>query len=152
MCSRVILESVNDIPNPMTITEKYIQKILPYLAGAEGGIVQPKSFKGLQGHEFPCPFCSVMQRKESKKRNRCAALMPHPESFSYTFHCCRKHSADCMDSLSFPNFLNRYNPALFRQYHLEREHNGTTGKGHNLRRFQIDESGLDRQKYPGNFL
>ena len=55
----MIMESVNDIPNPMTITEKYIQKILPYLAGAEGGTVQPKSFKGLQGHEFPCPFCSV---------------------------------------------------------------------------------------------
>ena len=139
MYSRMIMESVNDIPNPMTITEKYIQKILPYLAGAEGGTVQPKSFKGLQGHEFPCPFCSVLQKRDSKKRNRCAALMPHPESFSYTFHCCRKHSADCMNSLSFPNFLNRYNPALFRQYHLEREHSGTTGKGHNLRRFQIDE-------------
>ena len=78
-----------------------------------------------------------MQKKESKKRNSCDALMPHKESFSYTFHCCRKHSGDCMDSLSFPNFLRRYNPALFRQYHLEREKNGTTGKGHNLERMNI---------------
>ena len=136
----------------MTITEKYVQKILPYLAGPDGGSVQSKSFKGLQGYEFPCPFCSVMQKKESKKRNRCAALMPHPESFSYAFNCCRKHSGDCMDSLSFPNFLRRFKPVLFRQYHMEREMNGTTGKGHNLERMKILAWGLERSWYPRDFF
>lgn len=121
----------------MTITERYVEKILPSLSGVNGGEVHPKTFKGLQGYEFPCPFCSLLQKKDYKKRSRCAALIPHPESFSFTFHCCRKHSADCMRSLSFPNFLKTYDPVLFQQYHLEREQNGTTGKGHNLERYNI---------------
>ena len=117
----------------MALTEQYLQNLLPSLSGPDGGVVKPKSFKGLSGYEFPCPFCSVKQKRDSKKRERCAALMPHPQSFSYTFHCCRKQSTECLQSLSFPTFLERYAPSLFRQYHLEREHNGTTGRGHNLR-------------------
>ena len=116
----------------MALTEQYLQRLLPSLSGPDGGVVKTKSFKGLSGYEFPCPFCSSKQNRDSKKRERCAALMPHPQSFSYTFHCCRKGSPECLQSLSFPNFLSAYNPALFRQYHLQREHNGTTGKGHNL--------------------
>ena len=127
----------------MTITEQYLQKILPFLSGAQGGRVEPKNFKGLQGYVFPCPFCSVLQKRESKRKERCAALMPHSQSFSYTFHCCRKQSPDCLQSLCFPNFLKRYNPALFRQYHLDREQNGTTGKGHNLERLKLLESPTD---------
>ena len=34
--------------------------------------------------------------------------------------------------MSFPNFLKTYNPSLYKQYHLEREVAGTTGKGHNI--------------------
>ena len=120
----------------MTITEQYLHQILPCLAGAEGGTVQPKNFKGLQGFAFPCPFCSPLQKRDSKKRERCAALMPHSQSFSYTFHCCRKQSRECSNSLSFPNFLKSYNPSLYRKYHLDRERNGTTGKGHNLNQWR----------------
>jgi hypothetical protein len=109
----------------MTINEKYIEAILPFLSGTDGGTVTDKFFNGRRGYEFPCPFCSVNQKKEYKKRSRCAALLPHPESFSYTFHCCRKQSEDCASAMSFPNFLKRYNPDLYRKYNLERERNGT---------------------------
>jgi len=121
----------------MTITERYLKNILSSLSGVHGGMVLAKMFKGRKGYEFPCPFCSSMQKKEYKKRSRCAALIPHPESFSYTFNCCRKHSGDCMRAMSFPNFLRSYDPVLFKKYHLEREQNGTTGKGHNLERYEF---------------
>ena len=42
-------------------------------------------------------------------------------------------SGEILHTLPFANFLMRYAPSLFRQYHLEREHYGTTGKGHSLR-------------------
>ena len=136
----------------MTLTDQYLQRILPFLSGAEGGTVQPKNFKGLEGYVFPCPFCSVLQKRDFKRRERCAALMPHAESFSYTFHCSRKQSLDCMRSLSFPNFLRQYNPSLFRQYHLDRESSGTTGKGHNLERWSFSAWGLGSAEYLGDFF
>ena len=126
----------------MTITERYLQGILPFLAGAEGGKICQKDFQGLQGYVFPCPFCSVHQKRDFKKRERCASLMPHQQSFSYTFNCCRKHSPECSQPLSFPSFLKHYNPSLFRKYHLEREQYGTTGKGHNLKRWKQEPENL----------
>lgn len=117
----------------MTLNEKYIQELLPHFAAAvEGGEVRIKVFNGLQGWEFPCPFCATSMKRGSKKRSRCAAFIPHKQSFSYTFHCCRKQSTECSNSMSLPNFLKTYNPPLFKKYHLERESRGTTGKGHNI--------------------
>ena len=115
----------------MTITEKYLKKILPYLAIAEGAEVRSKTIKGLNAYEFPCPFCSAIQTKERKRKKRCAMLIPHKESFTYTFNCLRKGSIDCESPRSFPNFLSMHNPSLFKQYQMERFHAGTTGKGHN---------------------
>ena len=46
---------------------------------------------------------------------------------------CRNHgTSECSNNMSFPNFLKTYNPPLYKQYHLEREVAGTTGKGHNI--------------------
>jgi|TARA_R100001443_G_scaffold7644_2_gene16986 hypothetical protein len=115
----------------MTITEKYIQMILPYLAIAEGSEVREKRIKGLIAYEFPCPFCSYLQTKDRHKRKRCSMLLPHKESFTYTFNCLRKGSNECESPRSFPNFLSMHNPSLFKQYQMERFHAGTTGKGHN---------------------
>ena len=114
----------------MTINEKYIQLLLPYLAAAvQGGkVLHHKCGK----YTFPCPFCTMHTKKDYKKRQQCAALLPHKESFGYTFHCCRKKSSQCSNNMSFPNFLKTYNPPLYKQYHLEREVAGTTGKGHNI--------------------
>ena len=116
----------------LTITEKYLHQVLPYLAIAEGGEVTTKTIKGLTAYEFPCPFCGYLQEKDRNKRKRCAMLIPHKESFGYTFNCLRKRSEECRSSRSFPNFLAMFNPKLFDQYQIERFHAGTTGKGHNI--------------------
>jgi hypothetical protein len=119
----------------MTTTEIYLQKILPFLSGIDDGKVTTKKFNGLIGYEFPYPFCASLQVKGSKKRNRCAALFPHKESFAWTFYCCRKGSLQCSMQMGFPQFLKEFNPALFRRYHLERDQKGSTGKGQFLPRF-----------------
>jgi hypothetical protein len=115
----------------MTINEKYLHMLLPCLAAAvEGGKVTHHHKDGK--YTFPCPFCTMHTKKDYKKRQQCAALLPHKDSFGYTFHCCRGKSSQCSNSMSFPNFLKTYNPPLYKRYHLEREVAGTTGKGHNI--------------------
>ena len=49
----------------MTITNKYLQRILPTIAAVGGGEVRVK--KG--GYETPCPFCCFTQDKE-RERNK----------------------------------------------------------------------------------
>ena len=115
----------------MTITEEYLRKILPNLALVEGGEVREKPMNGKIAYEFPCPFCAHLQCKDKHRRKRVGILLPHKDSFTYTFYCHRHGAEECQSSRSFPNFLAMYNPTLFRQYQQERYHAGTTGKGHN---------------------
>ena len=52
-----------------TLNEKYLEKVLPYLHGLDGGECKEKIFRnGLTGYEFPCPFCSDCQSKPKHKR------------------------------------------------------------------------------------
>jgi hypothetical protein len=117
----------------MTITEKYLEMILPTLAVNKDQRVEPKIIKGLRGYAFPCPFCQFRCDKESSRNRRVAYLIPHAESYSWTFYCHRHKTDECQTSRSFPNFLAMYNPELYRQYQMERYHSGTTGKGHNIK-------------------
>tara|TARA_Y100001978_G_C23361753_1_gene276841 strand:+ start:78 stop:458 length:381 start_codon:yes stop_codon:yes gene_type:complete len=117
----------------MTITEKYLDMILPTLAVTSEQRVVRKVIKGLHGYAFPCPFCQFMCEKDSSRNKRCAYLIPHKESFSYTFMCHRHKTPECQTSRSFSNFLAMYNPDLYKKYQMERFHAGTTGKGHNLK-------------------
>jgi len=106
-----------------TLNEKYLRKVLPYLHGLDGGECKEKIFRnGLKGYEFPCPFCSDYQSKPKHKRKRVAYLLPHKESFSWTFFCHRKQSNECFgDGKSFHNFLMMINPTLFKQYLKEKD-------------------------------
>ena len=115
----------------MTITEKYLQMILPTLAVNNNQRVEKTLVKGLHGYAFPCPFCQFRCDKESSRNRRVAYLLPHKESFSWTFYCHRHGTPECQTSRSFSNFLAMYNPDLYKQYQMEKYHSGTTGKGHN---------------------
>jgi len=115
----------------MTITEKYLQMILPTLAVTENQRVDKKMVNGLWGYSFPCPFCQFQCETDSARNKRVAYLLPHKESFSWTFYCHRHKTPECQTSRSFSNFLAMYNPSLFKKYQMEKYHSGTTGKGHN---------------------
>ena len=114
----------------MTINEKYIQLLLPYLAAAvQGGeVLHHKCGK----YTFPCPFCTMHTKKDYKKNNDVPHFY-HTKKVLVTpsIVVARRHS-QCSNNMSFPNFLKTYNPPLYKQYHLEREVAGTTGKGHNI--------------------
>ncbi len=105
----------------MTITEKYIQLILPYLSGADGGEVETFTTpEGLIGYRFPCPLCSGFVRTEKLRTRQLASLTPYKGSFDYLFRCRRSGSNECRGGAkNFYNFLCFYNPNLFRQYQKE---------------------------------
>ena len=105
----------------MTLNERYIQLVIPYLAAAEGSSVEPKQFKDGLGWVFPCPFCSSKHTKSYKKSNRVGALIPNQSIHTFVFCCSRKQSPECSANRLFPNFLKMLNPDLFRKYHQERE-------------------------------
>lgn len=112
----------------MTITEKYIQKILPSLKGQ--GEITTKEMNGGTAYMFPCPFCSHLQKpnKKYKEKYQTAILMPREEcKFVYTFHCRRGYSPECIRSggkggRNFLNFLIMYKPYLAEKYKFEMEH------------------------------
>jgi len=120
----------------MTITEKYLQKILPYLAIAEGAEVRSKTIKGLNAYEFPCPFCCYKHKKEWKRKKRVGMFFYEKNTFSYRFNCLR-----CGEKMLFPEFLQKFDSRLFNKYQMERFHAGTTGKGHTLEhpKFKINK-------------
>ena len=107
--------------NWLTITEKYIQLILPYLSGADGGEVETFTTpEGLIGYRFPCPLCSGFVRTEELRTRQLASLTPYKGSFDYLFRCRRSGSKECRGGAkNFHNFLCFYNPNLFRQYQKE---------------------------------
>lgn len=118
----------------MTITKKYAEALVPYLEAASGGNAKIKTFTHGNGWIFPCPFCCGLVKKNYKKKQQCAALIPNG-NFSYVFHCCRKKSSECVHNMLFPIFLKTYNPELFKRYHMEREIAGSTGKGHDIGKY-----------------
>lgn len=109
--------------------------LLPSFAAAvEGGSISEAKFTHGAGWKFPCPFCYGKVSKKYKQKTKCAALIPNG-NYSYVFHCCRKKSVECYDNMLFPTFLKSYNPKLFAQYHRSREEAGSTGKGHDIGKY-----------------
>ena len=107
----------------MTITNRYLQEILPCVAAIGGGEVREK--KG--GYETPCPFCCLLQDKERKRKKRVGMFFPDDKKYSYRFNCVR-----CKESMDFDKFLMKFDSGLFNKYQMERFHAGTTGQGHTL--------------------
>ena len=109
-----------------TITENYLHEVLSNFDYSE------KMINGKTAYEFPCPFCGYRESKERKQKKKVAILIPHPESFTYTFYCHRKNTQSCSAACLFADFLRKYDERLFNKYQMERYKSGTTGKGHNL--------------------
>ena len=105
----------------MTLTEKYIGKVLPYLeldASVVDGKLLTKPKNGKTGYYFPCPKCSGLENKPYKKRARTACIIPKQQINNvYDYHCSR-----CSTHESFGNFLIWYKPALGKKYKFEKEH------------------------------
>ena len=109
----------------MTITEKYIQKIVPLLAIAEGAKVTTKQKNGGTAYLFPCPHCSHLKTSSGKKKptKRTAILSPRNEcKWVYYFKCQRGGTPKCNGAgvRTFDNFLYHYNKPLSNQYQLEK--------------------------------
>ncbi len=99
----------------MTITEKYIQLLLPYLDEE----IETELINGLIAYKFRCPFCSFYVQGNESRQKKCASLVPIKDSFDYKFICMRSGSQECRrgkGGRSFHNFLAMYNPSLFNQY------------------------------------
>ena len=106
----------------MTITEKYIKKIIPYLCAGENEEVETVLVNGLYSYKFPCPFCSYFVNNPECRNRQLASLVPIEGSYDYKFICKRSGSPECRrihGGRSFYNFLAMYNPDLFRQYQLD---------------------------------
>ena len=104
----------------MNLTEEYIGKVLPFLesdASIFGGVVITKKKNGKDGHYFPCPKCSALQKQDFKKRARTACIIAKQQCNEvYDYHCRR-----CPEDTSFENFLCSYKPALGKTYKLKKE-------------------------------
>ena len=103
----------------MTIQEKYIQAILPSLSPHK-----TKLFRDGSGYQFACPFCSSHQKRESKVKEKCAALSPLAGSYWWVFNCQRgirggKGSERCNRPMRFDTFLAQWNPPLYRKFMKE---------------------------------
>ena len=108
----------------MTI-KKYIQLFaLPCCSSGKVERFFTISVASTHSHVITAP-CTC--KKDYKKRQQCATIATHTE-FQLHIHCCPEKSSQCSNNMSFPNFLKTYNPSLYKQYHLEREVAGTTGK------------------------
>jgi hypothetical protein len=79
----------------------------------------------------PCPFCSHTRKTPSKQKSKCAVLLWVPTENSWKFSCRNGGSVQCSYAMSFLTLLKNLNPALARQYVLDRYSAGTTGKGTN---------------------
>ena len=107
----------------MTITEKYILQVVPYLAVAEGAKVEIKQKNGGNAYLFPCPFCSRLDTSSKKKKpnKQTAIISPRYETkWVYYFKCHRGGDDRCEGgAMSFNNFLKSYDPNLFNKYSHE---------------------------------
>ena len=106
----------------MTITEKYIKKIIPYLCAGENEEVETVLVNGLYSYKFACPWCSMFVNNPEYRAKKCASLVPIQGSYDYKFICMRSGSQECRrkhGGRSFYNFLAMYNPSLFIKYRDE---------------------------------
>ena len=115
---------MNSKKNDISLTDaKYLGiNLREHLYGAVKG-----TFAGEPKFSFPCPFCSHLRKKDYKKTARCAGLYWVEKRGCYRFGCRNRGSVICRDTLEYPRFLQELDKNLFREYQLERFHEGTTG-------------------------
>lgn len=130
----------------MTITDRYLQKILPSIAAIGGGEYKATPMYGQIGYEVPCPFCGRYESKPIKQRKRVGAFIPCKNSSYFKYKCKRKKSSECSRCMEFPEFLEKFDSGLFNKYQMERFHAGTTGKGHTLEnpKFKINKPKFEK--------
>jgi hypothetical protein len=104
------------------IDKKYRELIFQY---SLEDIKQAKNTR-VPKYDFLCPFCSA-GRKGGNKKSRCSALFWVESRGCFRFGCFNAGSNDCKVSREFPQFLERLNPGLFKEYQWERFHAETTG-------------------------
>ena len=103
----------------MTLTEKYIKQIIPYLCAGENEEVETVLVNGLYSYKFPCPFCTMYVNSPKIKTRNCASLNPIKGSYGYKFVCMRSMSPECRrlhGGRSFYNFLLMLAPELHKKY------------------------------------
>jgi hypothetical protein len=110
----------------MNLTDEYLEKVLVHLDNVDRS--KPSKIA------CACPYCSHAF-KGFKKTKRCSAFIKTPKNRSWFFNCFR-----CGASFDFAAYLEDRHPDLFREYHLKRDQEGSTGKGFNLRRFRGAEN------------
>ena len=104
----------------MTINEKYIEAILPSLSPYKA-----KQFRDGSGYQFPCPFCSSHQKRESKVNEKCAALSPLTGSYQWVFNYQKgikggKGNERCNRRMRLDAFLRQWNPPLYWKFMKEK--------------------------------
>jgi len=102
----------------MTIQEKYIELIKSSLSIDHNS---RRPFRDGYGYIFACPFCGDLQKRQSKKDEKCARFTPIANSFQWNFLCHRglqgsKRTTPHCRSMRFDYFLKEWNPPLYRQY------------------------------------
>lgn len=109
------------------IDQRYRQIILDHYLNGATLTGTPKFPKWVA----PCPLCSHTRKTAAKRRSKCAALLWIPTENTWKFTCRNGGSVQCSHALSFLTLLKHLNPALARQYVLDRYSAGSTGKGTN---------------------
>ena len=102
--------------------KKYRELIFQY---SLGDIKESKNAR-VAKYEFTCPFCSA-HRKGSRRNSKCSALFLVENRGCFRFQCFNAGSYECKYPMEFPQFLERLNLGLFREYQSERFNAGTTG-------------------------
>jgi len=106
----------------MALQEKYLEKIKPSLSPCH-----KKKFQSGWGYTLACPFCSPIQKRESKKNEKCAVLHPVEGSPYMMFSCSRGMNGgqqglvDCGKRMRFDTFLKYWNPPQYRKFVREKE-------------------------------
>jgi len=106
----------------MTITEKYIALIEPYLFRCK-----KKEIRDGMKWTFACPFCRDAQKRESKSNEKCASLYPVEGTFTYYFSCNRGLNGgvqgvqSCNHTMRFSTFLKQHQPSVYKSFVREKE-------------------------------
>ena len=119
------MESLIDERYRLLLLEKYLENAM-----------ESKHLDGHSKWQFICPLCSQTGKTEAKKKHRKAALLWNSTQHSWVFYCAKKGCVECMNGKTFSNLISALNPALGEAYRRDRDHSGTTGKGHNCRASQ----------------
>lgn len=70
---------------------------------------------------FCCPFCSPLDRTETKRNERKGALLWNNIQNSWIFFCVRQGSAECSGGgKTFEKFLSALDEELAEQYRMDR--------------------------------